>query len=439
MPAPHGPTVTAAQPTMQPGRPEGTDAIWASANEQPGRASLPTYLASTPLAVLAGFALTSALVVVSIRPRNDPQPQPDLASSSCGLFLFSVSLLLVSLAYGWQAQAASMTPDQALSWFPEARLNRNALEATRKLVWLSRQLAEKKIALARRWWLVALLFVASAIATAVLSYGCTTGHYVAAFAIVPGLIFVGYLFTRTPMLTGAAKETPTEISDAAANLILQEPLKAPGTSPSAGSAEHARTESAISRPALSSARRKGVAMAWEVDPVARYQRLVAARAVSTATSPTSLQAVIDDEQQHPQPNIAGALAVHLANTTSLTLSEAQDVVGKSLPTGGSAATKADAVSKAATTAAGVSGDVELSDPVMLWPWARVVFAVVLTGVVVLSIVLAYLLAIRSGGSTVSAAAYVALAVVGALCLVGVLVLVMGYKNVTIKGGTAAPQ
>jgi len=94
---------------------------------------------------------------------------------------------------------------------------------------------------------------------------------------------------------------------------------------------------------------------------------------------------------------------------------------------------ASAVSDAAAAATAISGDVELSDPVMLWPWARCTFAALLVIALGGSGWLAYQLANDSSGNSVSAWAYAALTVTAVVSFVGALVLIMGYKNVTIKG------
>lgn len=92
---------------------------------------------------------------------------------------------------------------------------------------------------------------------------------------------------------------------------------------------------------------------------------------------------------------------------------------------------ADAVSKAVTSATGASANIELSDPVMLSPVARVVFAGLLCAALLACV---GCIAGLGESSSTQSSALISLAVVAVLCLVGILVLVMGYKNVTIKGG-----
>lgn len=92
--------------------------------------------------------------------------------------------------------------------------------------------------------------------------------------------------------------------------------------------------------------------------------------------------------------------------------------------------KAKAVSNATAGLAGGSANVELSDPVMLEPIFRVLFAafmsVIFAGCVVC-------VTIVGNESSTQESALIGLVVLGVLALVAVLVLVMGYKNVKISG------
>ena len=76
----------------------------------------------------------------------------------------------------------------------------------------------------------------------------------------------------------------------------------------------------------------------------------------------------------------------------------------------------------------VSADVELSDPAMLGPVPRLLASAVLAAAVLMSVVYASDLASPSSGWAY--ATFMFMVFVGT---VGVLVLVMGYRNVTIKG------
>jgi hypothetical protein len=172
------------------------------------------------------------------------------------------------------------------------------------------------------------------------------------------------------------------------------------------------------------------------DPVARFQDLFAlARGAPSPPDAAQLQ------PQRLVEIIGGAanrqsvptdLARHIALHTNLTQNVAENLVNATLPQGGSAQDQANAVSAAATGLA-FNADVEFSDPVMLWPMARVWFSAALASTLALTVILTFVLALTT--TNVGTAAYAALAVPSALSLIGILVLVMGYKNVTIKGGT----
>ncbi len=128
-----------------------------------------------------------------------------------------------------------------------------------------------------------------------------------------------------------------------------------------------------------------------------------------------------------------ALSSHVAEHSQLTVAQAQPVVTAALQDQTDPTAKAAAVTQAVAAATGATADIELSDPVMLKPWARVAFAVLLFVALVGCIACITVLGDRP---RTAGSALVGLAVVGVLALIGILVLVMGYKNVTIKGGPA---
>jgi hypothetical protein len=169
------------------------------------------------------------------------------------------------------------------------------------------------------------------------------------------------------------------------------------------------------------------------DPVVRFQQAlaVARRGAPTpnALAPGALTTVI----QNNPADVSGSLATHIAQHSFLDEASAAHLVDLVLPAQGTAQDQANAVSAAATSTASATALVELSDPVMLWPGARFAFA----GTLVLTLVLAvvFIFVLTQGSTNVATAAYASLASVAGLSLVGMLVLVMGYKNVTIKGGT----
>lgn len=170
------------------------------------------------------------------------------------------------------------------------------------------------------------------------------------------------------------------------------------------------------------------------DPVERYARLVALSAPAASAQgeldPASLEPII---QAAGDQHGAQALAVsnHVADHTALTASQALPLVSGAMQSQTGPKAKAEAVSRAVGGSAGVTGNIELSDPVMLAPWARAVFACLLFLALVGCIVCITVLGKRSG---TPGSALVGLSITGVLASIGILVLVMGYKNVTIKGG-----
>jgi hypothetical protein len=177
-----------------------------------------------------------------------------------------------------------------------------------------------------------------------------------------------------------------------------------------------------------------------LDPIERYQQLRAG--VTAAPDPKSLQTVIDSAKSGGG-NVVDMLAEHVALHTNLTKPDATKVVegaakaADGTPDAGSVSNAA----AAAAAAAGLSGELDLSDPVMLWPAARVVFASLLLVILGGTLWLTFHLADKPLSSQpTSSWAWVPLLVGIIASVIGVLVLVMGYKSVTIKGsGTPAAK
>ncbi len=173
-------------------------------------------------------------------------------------------------------------------------------------------------------------------------------------------------------------------------------------------------------------------MSSYTDPIIRYNELLSALPKPTLneelTEP-ALQKVIDDAT-NASLDPREKLAEHIALNSSLSTDKAKALVNAASPTGTPDASK---VSNAASAATAISADVELSDPVMLWPAARCVFASLLIIILGGAAGLAYALANGSSGNNISAWAYATLAVTAAVSFIGAIVLIMGYKNVTIKG------
>jgi hypothetical protein len=167
------------------------------------------------------------------------------------------------------------------------------------------------------------------------------------------------------------------------------------------------------------------------DPIARFQTLAATYATpaSSALTSSALQPIIEkatggDDGQVEQ------IASHIAANSPLTAAQAQPLVEAAVKDKSDPKAKADAVSEAVAGATGPSADLELNDPVMLEPGWRAGTAIAL--LLALGGCIAGI-AILGDGKEVQEAALIGLAVLGVLTLVGILVLVMGYKNVKIKG------
>ena len=164
------------------------------------------------------------------------------------------------------------------------------------------------------------------------------------------------------------------------------------------------------------------------DPVERYEKLLALSAPPAAPlKPEVLEGVINQGDDD-----VSALSKHVAEHTNLSLAQATPVVeaalekttkeGKTEPKD-----KAEAVSKATAGLTGASANVELSDPVMLEPVYRAIFAGAL------SLIFALCIGLIGSEAAESEASVIGLSVLGTLSLIAVLVLVMGYKNVKISG------
>lgn len=166
-----------------------------------------------------------------------------------------------------------------------------------------------------------------------------------------------------------------------------------------------------------------------------------------ALSPEALQAAIGRRTSAAQADAAvDEVAGHIARNTRLTALEARSVVQTAMAgqsTQGSATSPsaaAKSASAAATAAAGPSLAVQFSQPAMLKPWARFTFAGLLFIPLLVSLFFTYRLARHATTPThpVPGAVYVSLAIVAAFSVIGILVLVMGYGNVTINAGAPSP-
>jgi len=172
------------------------------------------------------------------------------------------------------------------------------------------------------------------------------------------------------------------------------------------------------------------------DPIERYERLVARTTpANPELTPDALTPIIETAGADPAKEVS-ALSSKVAEQSGLTVAQAQPVVKAALDKAAQESqtdptAKASTVSKAVAGAMGASADIELSDPVMLKPGPRVVFAALLFVALVGCV---GCITVLGNESSTRESAFVGLAVLGVLALIGILVLVMGYKNVTIKGG-----
>ena len=127
-----------------------------------------------------------------------------------------------------------------------------------------------------------------------------------------------------------------------------------------------------------------------------------------------------------------AAARQIASNSTLTEAQARAAIASKVNAVSDDAKPKAASDAAAAAGAGAAADIELSDPVMLRSEGRVAFAAVQALIVALS---AILLAFRD----MSNDAAIGLAVVAVLNSIGILVLVMGYKTVTIKASPPSTE
>jgi hypothetical protein len=176
-------------------------------------------------------------------------------------------------------------------------------------------------------------------------------------------------------------------------------------------------------------------MSTPIDPVSRFMSMVQGTisAVPTAVSKTDLLGALEGKNDPDQRT--DALAEVVAKKTSLT-EDAAKPIAKAAVNAGQAAADGDKDNKTADTLlsnlGGIGGDsLQLSDPVMLWPWARAAGAALLLIICALAAVFIF------NRNSTSSDYDVSLAVVSVAALIAALILVMGYKNVTISKGSQA--
>jgi hypothetical protein len=199
------------------------DHVWSKTEQAPGRSSIPGFLAGTPVSVLAGFNFTSAILIVSQRPM--PDHWAIWSNWASGLLFVGAAVFLIVLALAGRAQFVSMTPEQAVSWWPELALDKDELTKVRNRVWTAEQRTKGLITTSTRVWVLGLVLTAAGAATGLLSYGTTHGHICVAVALGVSMVIVALVYFINPE---GAKSTPAqELSDRATELMLRAPEVSP--------------------------------------------------------------------------------------------------------------------------------------------------------------------------------------------------------------------
>ena len=146
------------------------------------------YLGGTPIAVLAGFTLTTAVTVVGQRPTEATALAALAPWSSLALVISSGCLFLALVWTGW-ATDVLVTPDEALSWFPEGRLDAERFEDARYLVRRGRVRSTALLRRALALWSTGVAVGGAGLSLALLSYGTNAGFVVASVgAALTGLV-----------------------------------------------------------------------------------------------------------------------------------------------------------------------------------------------------------------------------------------------------------
>ncbi len=150
---------------------------------------------------------------------------------------------------------------------------------------------------------------------------------------------------------------------------------------------------------------------------------------SPQLAPEVIKGVIDKSSA---ATVTDEVATHVAAHSSLTTEQAKPLVAQALASApGDAARQAQNVSQAVTTS-GLSGQVSLSDPAMLGWFPRAVASALLGAIAILTVVES------AGMPNANWGVSLVLILVGVLSVLGVLVLVMGYRSVSISGSAGQP-
>jgi hypothetical protein len=177
---------------------------------------------------------------------------------------------------------------------------------------------------------------------------------------------------------------------------------------------------------------------WYVDPAERFTQIASGNArpvIGTAGGSPELTAaaiehVIDQERNMgvTGAELSTALTRHIAHHSLLTVDAAEPIVSQAMTSSSDDPARAAAMS-AAVAGVAVSGRVDLSDPVMLGPAPRMLAAGLLGVIAILAAVFADRL---TGASWI---AYLAMILFGILGILGIIIMVMGYRTVSISGSS----
>ena len=172
----------------------------------------------------------------------------------------------------------------------------------------------------------------------------------------------------------------------------------------------------------------------DIDPINKFKQL---RGPGAQVSVQRADLVAALEGKSPDEDLTPIVTDFLTKNTSLTESTAKPLAAAAAAegkaAGGDVASKtADSVLGKLSELDGTAGDsLELSDPVMLWPWARMIGALLFIGAGIVSAVFIFYRNRADTGYNVP------LTVVAVAALLAALILIMGYKNVTISKGSSS--
>jgi MFS family permease len=201
--------------------PGPTPRVWDSPRELGSVQSI-TAVGGTPISVLAGFSLTSAIMVAAARGSVWRDLAVVLFALGAGAFILALGFIVEAVNY-----AAS--PDLRLAYNPEARLSERALWLQRKRQredeWLL-DIYNRHIARTTTTGVVSsLLGLGAALLTARVSWGVVTGVVVVTLVAVVTLLnhwgLVGRLFPR-PVHVPAARSTPPPLDEVGRAAVLGE-------------------------------------------------------------------------------------------------------------------------------------------------------------------------------------------------------------------------